>query len=135
MDELHRILHVDDDDDIRAVTKVSLEKIGHFKVCQFSSGADAIEYVQTCVPQLCLLDVMMPEMDGVEAWARLSKLPGMEQTPVIFMTAKADPGFSKKLLDRGALAIIAKPFDPVGLSKKIRELWQQRPVRSYPVTN
>lgn len=130
MKPLVRILHVDDDDDIRAVTKVALEVIGNFKVSQFSSGSEALEHAQAFAPQLFLLDVMMPKMSGEETWAGLSALPGLEKTPVIFMTAKAEPSFADSLLDRGALAVITKPFAPAQLCSTILDAWNDQFVPS-----
>lgn len=126
MSDLLRILHVDDDDDIRTVTKVALEVVGGFEVSQFSSGPEAIKEAQALAPQLCLLDVMMPVMSGEETWERLSNLPGLENASVIFMTAKAEESFSKRLLEQGALTVITKPFDLTTLCSSIRDAWADR---------
>jgi CheY-like chemotaxis protein len=124
MEKLQRILHVDDDEDIRTIAKMTLELIGNFHVDQFSSGKDAIENALACRPQLFLLDVMMPEMSGEETWRRLLEIPTLERVPTIFMTAKAEKQFTKSLMEQGALAVITKPFDPQELCEKIVTAWE-----------
>ncbi len=126
MEKLQRVLHVDDDEDIRAISKMTLELVGHFEVTQCESGQEAIEIAQSARPQLFLLDVMMPVMGGEETWRRLSALPGLEKVPTIFMTAKAENEFSRKLMDQGALAVITKPFDPAELCQSIQAAWAGR---------
>jgi len=123
MEELKKILHVDDDEDIRAIAKMTLELVGHFEVVQCESGPEAINIAQSAKPQLFLLDVMMPEMDGEETWRQLTALPGLEKVPTIFMTAKAEKQFSKTLIRQGALAVITKPFDPTELCDRIQTAW------------
>jgi len=126
MEKLEKILHVDDDDDIRTIAKMTLELVGQYHVDQFASGPEALEQAQACAPQLFLLDVMMPEMSGEETWRRLSVLPGLEHVPTIFMTAKAETQFSKSLIEQGALAVITKPFDPGELCAQLESVWQGR---------
>ena len=123
MQKLQRILHVDDDEDIRTIARMTLELVGNFHVDQFASGPEAIENAQACAPQLFLLDVMMPEMSGEETWRQLVTLPGLEQVPTIFMTAKAEKEFSQNLINQGALAVITKPFDPQELCQQIEAAW------------
>ncbi len=126
MQKLKKILHVDDDEDIRTIAKITLELVGHFEVAQFATGPDAIEAAQAFSPQLFLLDVMMPEMSGEETWRRLSALPGLEHVPTVFMTAKAESQFSNSLMEQGALGVIIKPFDPITLCARIEEIWQSQ---------
>lgn len=128
MGKLERILHVDDDEDIRIITKMTLELVGHYHVDQFGSGQEAIDSAQALSPQLFLLDVMMPGMSGEEAWQRLSALPGLENVPTVFMTAKTEQKFSQGLIEKGALAVIMKPFEPTDLCRQIEEAWAKRPV-------
>lgn len=127
MEKLERILHVDDDGDIRQITKLTLELVGQYEITQFGSGPDAIAHAQACKPQLFLLDVMMPEMSGEETMRQLSALPGLENVPTVFMTAKAERAYSKTLLEMGALAVITKPFDPTTLCDEIEAVWASRP--------
>ena len=110
MQPLRRILHVDDDEDIRAITKAALELIGNFHVVQFASGIDAVKNAMAHAPQVLLIDMMMPGMNGLQTWERLSSLPGLETAPAIFVTAKSDEAFSNRVIDQGAFAVVTKPF-------------------------
>lgn len=124
--ELTRILYVEDDPDIQAVASIALEVVGGLTLHVCSSGAHALEAAAAFEPELLLLDVMMPEMDGPTTLAKLRELPATERTPVIFMTAKvqaSEVSFYKSL---GALGVIAKPFDPMQLAQQVRQLWQAR---------
>lgn len=123
MNRLERILHVDDDEDIRALTKMALEMVGHYQVEQFASGEEALNSPRKLSPQLFLLDYMMPGMSGVELWRRLRAIPGLEDVPVVFMTAKSEHDFAQGLLDEGALSVIVKPFEIIRLCETIEEAW------------
>lgn len=123
MEQLKRILHVDDDDDIRVIVKMALELVGQFEVAQFSSGPQALAGAAAFAPQMFLLDVMMPEMTGEETWQNLRKIPGLENVPAIFLTAKAEEAFADRLLAQGCLAVITKPFDPIDLCTQLNEQW------------
>jgi len=125
MEDLRRILHVDDDEDIRVIVKMALELVGQFEVAQFSSGAEALAGVGDFDPQMFLLDVMMPEMTGEETWHNLRKIPGLENIPTVFLTAKAEQSFAERLLDQGCLAVITKPFDPIDLCTRLSAHWAE----------
>lgn len=126
MEKLERILHVDDDEDIRQIAKLTLELIGKFTVEQHSSGKDALAHVADFAPQLVLLDVMMPEMNGEEVMMQMRQIPGLENVPVVFMTAKAEAQYAEKLIALGAINVITKPFDPQKLCDQILEAWDSR---------
>lgn len=125
MNKLQRIMCVDDDEDIRTVLAFSLKNLGGYEVLQCTNGQDALDKVAEFVPELVLLDVMMPVMDGPETLARLRELPSMANVPVIFLTAKATREELEDLLVHGATGIIVKPFDPVALPKDILIYWNQ----------
>lgn len=125
MSELKRILYVEDQPDIRTVTKVALEKVGGFELQICSGGEEALETAVSFAPELFLLDVMMPGMDGPSTLQALRKLPGLADIPVIFMTAKVQPDEVAEYKAMGALEVIFKPFDPMTLSNEIRDVWQQ----------
>ncbi len=125
--ELSRILYVEDDPDIQTVAAIALEVVGGFTLKTCSSGAQALEQAAVFGPDLLLLDVMMPDMDGPTTLARLRELMPSAATPVIFMTAKvqdSEVAFYKSL---GAIGVIAKPFDPMLLAQEVHRLWQRRP--------
>ena len=123
--ELKKILLVEDDPDIRVIVKSALEMMGGFEVRACSSGAEALSAVEELAPQLALLDVMMPELDGPGVLARLRELPATVTLPVIFLTAKASPQESERLRALGAVGVLSKPFDPLNLHEQIRAIWEK----------
>ena len=123
---LSKILYVEDDCDIAEVAVMTLEDLGGFEVHHCDTGAKALQAFPDYQPQLVLLDVMMPYMDGKETYRLLRKLPGAERTPVIFMTAKAQSHEQTAYLAMGALGVVVKPFDPITLSANIRRIWECR---------
>jgi two-component system, OmpR family, response regulator len=120
---LQRILYVEDEPDIQTIAQIALESIGGFTVEICPTGRDAIARAPAFAPDLLLLDVMMPGMDGPTTLAALRNLQQTANTPAIFMTAKAQPHEIRRFLDLGALDVITKPFDPMTLSDSIREIW------------
>ena len=108
-----RLLLVDDEDDIRAVAQLSLESVGGWDVITAASGAEAVEAATAGAFDAILLDVMMPELDGPTTLERLREA-GVA-TPVVFLTAKVQPGDRRALEATGAAGILAKPFDPMQL--------------------
>ncbi|UWQ97470.1 response regulator [Rhodobacteraceae bacterium M385] len=121
------ILHVDDDFDIRDIVQMSLSLDDSLTLHQCSSGNEALDYLQADLPDLLLLDVMMPGMTGPELWAKVKELPGAyANIPTIFMTAKAEDSLSKELLEQGAIGVITKPFDPMSLGDDIRAVWAKQ---------
>ncbi len=121
---LKRILLVEDDPDIQTIGKLALEAVGGFEVGVCSSGKEALERLKTENPDLILMDVMMPEMDGPTTLGALNTQPVTASTPVMFMTAKVQPNEVARYREMGALAVIAKPFDPMTLSDTLRTLWR-----------
>ncbi len=121
--ELSKILYVEDDPDIQVIAQMALETVGGYatKVC--SSGQEAITEGGAFEPDLILLDVMMPEMDGPTTLVNLRKVPGLEKTPAVFMTAKVMPSDIERYKGLGAVDVIAKPFDPMTLAARIQEIW------------
>ncbi|MDH4100139.1 MAG: response regulator [Nitrospirota bacterium] len=123
---LTRILLVDDEPDIREVVSLALETIGGFTVEMAKSGREALEMVRQWNPQLILLDVMMPGLDGPGTLGRLKEDPATADIPVVFMTAKAQPQELARFVELGALDVIVKPLDPMTLSERVRSLWEHR---------
>nr|WP_324259820.1 response regulator [Cellvibrio fontiphilus] len=124
--ELSRILYVEDDPDIQAIAMMVLESIHGFTMEACSSGADALAKAVPFKPDLILLDVMMPGMDGPETLKNLRKFPELVDVPVIFMTAKVQPQEVQGYLNLGALGVIAKPFDPMTLAQQLTSIWEKR---------
>lgn len=123
MAALKRILMVDDEADIRAIAHLSLTAVGGFTVELCSSGPDAIQKAEAFAPDLILLDVMMPGMDGPTTLKGLRESPALAQTPVVFMTAKVQPQEIAQLLACGAMDVLAKPFDPMILPDSLQRIW------------
>ena len=132
MADLKRILHVDDDEDIRIIANMALEMVGGFVVLQCDSGAEAVEKGAAFAPDLFLLDYMMPGMNGEETLLALRKIPGLSRVPAVFMTARVQADVSEALLKRGALDVITKPFDPMKLGAQLHEIWSKRGRKSLP---
>ncbi|KAF0676480.1 response regulator [Profundibacterium mesophilum] len=123
---LRKILHVDDDSDIRTIAKIALETVGGFEVLQCDSGQKALESAEGFDPDLILLDVMMPGMDGEDTLRSLRQVDRLRDTPAIFMTAKANTASRERLLAAGAFDVIVKPFDPMTLASEISETWARK---------
>jgi two-component system, OmpR family, response regulator len=120
---LNRILYIEDDIDIQTIAVMVLETMSGFTVEACTCGTEALSKASAFKPDLILLDVMMPGMDGPETLLALRKLPELTSTPVVFMTAKVQPKEVQGYLELGALGVIAKPFDPMTLADELRELW------------
>jgi len=125
-EELKKILYVEDDLDIRAVVRLALQAFGEYTLLVCSSGPEAIEKVADFGPDLFLLDVMMPGMDGPQTLTEMRKIPGLELVPAIFLTAKVQPEEIAHYEDLGALEVIAKPFDPTQLCNRIKDVWESQ---------
>lgn len=122
---LQRILYVEDEVAIQEVVKLALEAVGGFSVEICSSGTAAVERAPFFSPDLILLDVMMPGMDGLSTLQTLRGLPQTSTTPVIFITAKAQSAERAHYLELGAVGVITKPFDPMRLSQNILDIWNR----------
>ena len=114
-----QILIVDDDTDIQAVAQMGLMMTTPWSVLLATSGSEGIEIATVQQPDAILLDVMMPEMDGIKTLERLRSQPTTRQIPVIFLTAKAQASDRRKLYAAGADGMITKPFDPTTLASQI----------------
>ncbi len=118
-----QVFHVDDDDDIREVTAYSLAIDPEIELRSAASGAEALEALDAGYqPDVILLDVMMPRLDGPGTLALIRQRPGYGETPVIFMTARAQTSEMEQYRALGALDVIVKPFDPMALAKDVRAL-------------
>lgn len=120
---LKNILYVEDEVDIQEVARLSLEMVGGFSVKIASSGQEAIHILEKYTPDLILLDVMMPGINGITTLHMLRELPHTANIPVIFMTAKVQPHEIENYQSIGTIGVISKPFDPMELSNNIKDLW------------
>ncbi len=115
-----KLLYVEDEADIREIAEFALEDEG-FDIVFCASGEEALEKAVDFQPEVILLDVMMPGMDGPTTLKNLRTIPGLEKTPVIFLTAKVQPNEIQNFIALGAIDVIPKPFDPMTLADKIHE--------------
>jgi len=122
---LSRILYVEDDPDIRELVTMSLQALGRFQVAACDSCAAALELVDEFSPELLLLDVMMPDIDGPATLKVLRERVSAAAVPAIFITAKVDAGDMARYREMGVLDVIVKPFDPMTLSGQIQHIWQR----------
>jgi len=123
--QLSRILFVEDELDIQMVARLALEDVGGFTVKVCGSGSEALETVSEFLPQLILLDVMMPDPDGPTTLAALAEIPESATTPVVFVTAKVQNHEVTEYLELGAIDVIVKPFDPMKLASRVLEIWHR----------
>lgn len=118
----HHILYVDDDADIRSIVEFAFDDEADFSLHLCASGAEALTAIAANPPDLVLLDVMMPGMDGPSTLRQIQTLAN--PPPVIFITAKVQLHEVNQLLNLGACAVIAKPFDPMQLPAQVRAVLQ-----------
>jgi CheY-like chemotaxis protein len=119
---IRKIMIVDDEEDIREICAVSVREVGKLEVVVASSGQEALERGNAEKPDVILLDVMMPRMDGIETLRKLREQDATARLPVIFFTAKVQEQEIKRYLALGAAGVITKPFDPMKLPDEIRRL-------------
>lgn len=123
MTDLKKIMHVEDDPSIQTVARVALEAVGGFEVCTCGGGHEALAQYPEFQPELILLDVMMPGMDGPSTLKQLQTQFDLTGIPVVFMTAKVQASEIESYKSLGASDVVVKPFDPMTLSAQIREIW------------
>ena len=123
--EKYKVLLVEDDSNFGQVLKNYLE-LNDFIVELSRDGILGLAAFRREKFDICLLDVMMPNMDGPETLAGLREFPTLATTPVVFMTAKVQPQEVQAYLDLGAVGVIAKPFDPMLLVDQLREIWERQ---------
>ena len=121
---LQRILYVEDEPDIQAVARLALELVGRFEVQVCGSGEDALRLVEDFEPDLIVLDVMMPGLDGPSTLTRLREIPAVAAVPIVFVTARVQPEEIAEYRSIGAIGVVQKPFDPIGLSQELVALWK-----------
>lgn len=122
---LNHIACIDDDDDILRVAQLTLELIGGYKVTTFSSGASALSGLGIASPDLVLLDVMMPKLDGPGTLEAMRSRHNLKDLPVVFLTARIQPTERCLYEAMGAAGVLAKPFDPGTLASEIQAIWDR----------
>ena len=117
-----KVLIVDDEADIRRIGELSLQSVAGWEVVLAESGAEGVEAARTHRPDLILMDMMMPEMDGLTALRLIRQDSELKEIPVIFMTAKVQRDEISVYLEAGALGVVRKPFDPMTLSSELTKM-------------
>lgn len=120
--KIDKILIVDDDSYIRKIAEISLRKVGKWDVHIACSGTEAIELAQNCLPDVIVMDVTMPELDGPATFARLRECDQTARIPVIFLTGRVLSQEIEEYRKLGVAGVINKPFDPLKLPEEIRKL-------------
>lgn len=127
----HKVLVVDDEADIIEILTYNLEKEG-YKVESAADGKKAIEVAKEFKPDLIILDIMMPNMDGIEAGRILRTLPDMKNTYMLFLTARAEEYSEIAAFDVGADDFITKPIKPRALMSRINAFFRREAQKAEP---
>lgn len=125
---LQHILCADDDADMRMILEVALGTIGGWRVTMAGDGEETLASARDDRPDLILLDASMAGLDGPGTLSALRADPALASIPVVFVTGHAAPDEVANFIAMGALGVIAKPFDPMGLATRLRALWGARPL-------
>lgn len=124
MSKLERILYAEDDPDICAITRLCFVGSG-YTVYECKTGNEILQKISTFKPQLIILDVMMPIMDGITTFHKLKSIESSKHIPVIFMTAKVNIQEVEQYYQMGSIGVIYKPFDPNDLINEIENLYNK----------
>ena len=119
---ISRVLVVDDEPDLRRLTQFSLQAVGKWQVTAVASGEEAVAAALRERFDVVLLDVQMPGFDGLATLQALREQPSLAGLPVIFLTATALDHEQERLRALGALGVILKPFEPLGLASQVAAL-------------
>lgn len=125
MKELKKILYAEDEPDVQTIVELTISSMSNYEIKICENGKRLLECVEEYKPDLILLDVMMPEMDGITTFKNLQESPSTKDIPVIFVTAKAQVHEVGKFKEIGSWGVITKPFRVMSLCDEIREIWDQ----------
>ena len=117
---MKHILVVDDDATNLIFAQSILTNQGGYRVASARSGAQALSFLQKKIPDLILLDIKMPEMDGFETYSHIREMRA--SVPVVFLTSQSDPETEARCLESGALGLLDKPFVPQILLSRVRQI-------------
>jgi CheY-like chemotaxis protein len=123
-----KILVIDDEEDTRSIASMCLGLLGGADVVEASSGKEGLQKAADEQPDVIILDLLMPEMDGTQTLTNLRKNPATERIPVIFLTVKGRFEEFDNLKSLGALAVLTKPFDPTTLTEQITDILKSNPM-------
>jgi CheY-like chemotaxis protein len=117
-----RILLVDDEENLVSVIQICLQKLGGWTVLTAASGLEGLRCAETEQPDAILLDVMMPDLDGLAVLRRLKENPKTQNIPVILITAKMQSAHQSEYAQLNLAGVLAKPFDPLELAKHVARI-------------
>lgn len=120
-----KVLVVDDEEDVRFVARISLERVGGMTVVQASSGEEGIARARSEQPDFILLDMMMPGMDGAATFRQLRASEETASIPVVFLTAMAVASEVQRMKELGAKGVVLKPFNPLTLAAEVAAILNQ----------
>jgi CheY-like chemotaxis protein len=127
-----KVLIIDDEEDTRSIASMSLSILGGVDVVEAEGGLEGIAKAEQDRPDVILLDMMMPVMDGSQTLQELLKNPRTADIPVIFLTAKAMTSEIERLTRMGAIAVLTKPFDPTTLAAQVEKILSNRGLHVTP---
>ena len=120
MSEPHKVLIIDDEDDVRELARISLERVGGLRVVTASSGEEGLALAASEAPDAILLDAMMPGLDGPATIERLKADEATASIPVVFLTGSVQSSEHDRFMALGAAGTLIKPFDPMKLADRVR---------------
>jgi CheY-like chemotaxis protein len=122
-----RVLVIDDEPGIRRLVQISLEAIAGWEVLTAASGQEGLAIAETEQPDAILLDVMMPEMNGILTFQRMQTIPALQHIPTIFLTAKVQPSEQQQFAELQIAGVITKPFKAPDLVQQMRSILAWEP--------
>ncbi|WP_419536437.1 response regulator [Endozoicomonas sp.] len=130
---LKTILYAEDDEDIRSIVEISLQNFSDLKLIVCNGGTDALKMADSGTPDMVLLDVMMPDVDGLTVLKSLKQREDYQNVPIVLMTAKVQKYEVEQFKALGAVDVIVKPFDPLTLSNQLTAIWSQYHEGDHPL--
>ena len=122
---LKKMILVDDDEDVLTIAKYCLESLKGVDIKYLTSGEETLKEALSFQPDLILLDIMMPKMDGITTLKTMKLVPNLTNIPVVFFTAKVQKEELAQYQQLGAIETIIKPFDPLTLADNILKIWDR----------
>jgi CheY-like chemotaxis protein len=119
---VRKVLIIEDEPEIQAILAMSLERVGGFETVIAGDGIEGLERARSESPDLILLDVLMPKLNGYDTCRRMKQEERLRGIPVVFLTARSDPHDVDKAMRAGAAGCVAKPFDPLKLVEQILDI-------------
>ena len=117
-----KILIVDDDPALLMVASMALAEVAGLEVIEARGGLEALEFARQGIPDAILMDVVLPDIDGLDIFEKLGADQRTKRIPIIFHTAKTEPSYVRRLMALGAKGVIEKPFDPMMLATEIKRI-------------